>query len=353
MRALRCLLFGIVLLLPWLSTPSLAELTLDQVQPDKVYYTPGEAINVEVVVSNPDAAAATAQLAVELVRDLDTVVPLTVAAVTVEPGKTQTVAATRKAEAWLGIEARATLSRNGKVLASRSEYFTCARTVHQVWLPLQFSNVVGQLTEEQLDDYVNGIPEAYRKAHANGGEQFAWAPSDFDDMTPDTERWWAGQAQYNESKSALIRMHQAARTIGVRPITYGKAGGGGWITYEFLRRHPEWTSYSEGLPAMGFFDAAFMDYLVALGPPHSNDTASVVPLLPAEMEKNGYPGAGWYEPFVTQRCVWSDVWYDGGNDELIKFAGREMGESAKMMIYDGVRFDGEFYCSRHQNLDGT
>ena len=186
------LLFGIAVLLPWLVAPSFAELTLDKVQPDKVYYTPGETITVEVVVGNPDAAAATARLTVELVRDLDTAAPLSAAAVTVEPGKTQMVTATAKAQPWLGIEAQATLSRNGKALATRSEYCTCARTVHQVFNPLQFNNVVGNMTDKELDDYVNGIPDLYRKAHANAGEQFAWAPSDFDDMAPEADRWWAG-----------------------------------------------------------------------------------------------------------------------------------------------------------------
>lgn len=353
MRNSRALLFALAWLLLASCPPSIAELTLDSVQPDKVYYAPGETISVQVVVGNPDAAAAAAELTIELVRDLDTLIPLTAATVQVAPGQTRTVTATRAAEPWLGIAARATLRRDGRILTTKSEYFTCARTVHQVWLPVQFTNVVGNLTEEQLDAYVAGIPDLYRKAYANGGEQFAWAPSDFDEMTPDVDRWWAGQAQYNTSKSALIRMHQAARSIGVRPITYGKAGGGGWVTYEFLRRHPEWTYYSEGMPAIGFFDAAFMDYLVALGPPRPNDTASVVPLLPEAMEQNGYPGAAWFAPFVKERCVWNDVWYDGSNDDVVRFAGREMGESAKMMIYDGVRFDGEFFCSRHQNLDGT
>ncbi len=348
---MRPLPLGLLCLL--LPLPASAELTLTRVQPDKVYYTPGETITVEVAVSNPDAAATTAQLTVELIHDLDTAVPLSTATVSPPPGQTQTVTATAKAQPWLGLELRATLRRDGNLLATASEYFTCARTVHQVWLPRQFDNVVGQLTDKQLDDYVNAIPDAYRRAHANGGEQFAWAPSDFDDMTPETERWWAGQAQYNMRKSALIRMHQAARAIGVRPITYGKAGGGGPVTYEFLRQHPEWTPYNEGLPTIGFFDAAFLDYLTALGPPHPDDTRSVVPLLPEEMEKNGYPGAAWFAPFVTQRCVWNDVWYDGANEDVVRFAGREMGESAKMMVYDGVRFDGEFACYRHQLFDGT
>lgn len=352
MRSLGSLLTGLALLV-LLAVPCFAELTLTKVQPDKVYYLPGETITAEVVISNPDAAPASAQLTVELVRDLDAVLPLTAVTVSPEPGKSQTVTATAKAEPWLGIELRATLKRDGKLLAAQSEYFTCARTVHQVLLPLQFMNTTGNMTDKDMDAWIAGLPDAYRKAHANNGEQFAWAPSDFDDMTPDTDRWWAGQAQYNESKRALIGMHRAARALGVRPITYGKAGGGGWITFEFLRRHPEWTIYNDGAPTIGSYDAAFMDYCVALGPPHPNDTASVVPLLPTDMEKNGYPGAGWFAPFVKERCVWSDVWYDGANDEVVKFAGQEMGDSAKQMLFDGVRFDGEFACSRHQNLDGT
>ena len=47
--------------------------------------------------------------------------------VTVDPGKSQIVTLTAKAEPWLGIETRATLKRNGKTLATQSDYCTCAK----------------------------------------------------------------------------------------------------------------------------------------------------------------------------------------------------------------------------------
>ena len=62
----------------------------------------------------------------------------------------------------------------------------------------------------------------------------------------------------------------------------------------------------------------------------------------------GYPGAGWFAPFTRGGCIIDDMWYHGNNDEVIRHFAQQAGESAKVMGYDGVRFDGEFSCSRRQ-----
>src|SRR5205085_11626085 len=101
-----------------LAASASAELTIQKVRPDRIYYKPGEPITVEIEVKNPDKApAAEAQLIIELVHDLDTAVNIGAQSISIEAGKTQKLKFAAKSEPWLGIEARATLKRDGKTLS--------------------------------------------------------------------------------------------------------------------------------------------------------------------------------------------------------------------------------------------
>jgi len=207
-----------------------AELAIEEVWPESIYYRPGQKARIEVRVANPGRTGASAQLAIELVHDLDDAV--------------------------------------------------CLRT----------------------DDM---------SVAANWYDQFAWAPSDMDDLTPDGDRWWSGQTQYNMSKRNMCAIYREMKRNGVHLASYAKAGGGGHATLEFFRRRPELALYTNALPVMGNCDAAFMDFVEALGPPKPGEHR-MVPALPEEMAKAGYQGAAWFKPFVKKQCV--GVGYTGNGE---------------------------------------
>ena len=330
-----------------------AEMTITRVWPEKVYCRPGQGNAIEVEVTNPDKAPASARLKVELVHDLDTVAALADEPITVEPGKTVSRKTTWKAQPWLGIEARATLVRDGKPIATRSEFFTCARTVHQV---LMVSPASHYLTPGNLDAQIKTFPAQraahFRQFYANWYEQFAWAPSDLDNLAPETDRFWSGQTSYNMSKTNMKAIYDEMHRHGVHIATYAKSGGDGPTTYEFCRRHPEYAQYDHAQPVISACDAAYMDYIDALGPPKPGETR-MVPGLPADMAKAGYTGAAWFVPFVKGQCLRSDIWYDGANPELVRHHAEQLGKSARMLGFDGVRYDGEFIPHRFARFDGT
>ncbi|MHB9134469.1 MAG: glutamine amidotransferase [Armatimonadota bacterium] len=346
-----CLWVALTGLLAGCALSAHAELTLSKVWPTKVFCQPGETNTLEIEVSNPDTTAASARLKVELVHELDAVVTLRDEPISVEAEKTVAWSLPWKAEPWLGIEVRATLSRDGKTLATKSDYFTCARTVHQVLISTGLPLCMGAV-DNTLDDTIKSTVGAARARYANWAEQFSWAPSDYDDFTPDTDRYFAGQSQYSESTSNLLAMYRVLRANGVRYITYGKAGGGGFYTFEFLRKHPEYAVYGGGHPAGGLYDSADLDYAEAIGGPKPGDTRAVID-KPEVMAKAGYATAEKFIPFVTDVQIWSDLWYDGANDGVIRHISREMGTSAKTLGFSGVRFDGEFYATRFQRFDGS
>lgn len=343
----------ILILSAWLFPviPSAADLQFRRVWPEKVYCRPGETQGLEVEVFNPDTVAQSARLTVELRHGLDTRISLTDQDLTVPPGQSFVWQGTWTAEPVLGVELRAMLSRTGKVFAEKCEFFTCARSVHQVLL-IGHGNHGGWQFSGRADatQYPAAWAADQRATYGNYCEKFAWGPSDFDDLTPESDRWWAGQTGYNESKPNMIAMIEAMHRNGIQVVTYGKAAGGGPVGYERLRRHPDLAGYTDGR-FWGSYDAAKLDYLAALGPPKEGELR-MIPGSPEEMEQDGYAGAGWFAPF-TRGYDWCDVWYSCTRPEVAAVGIGELVGSARMFGFDGVRFDGEFFASRHQQLDGS
>jgi len=332
-----------------------AEMQLQKVWPEKIYCKPGEAVLMEVVVANPDKEAASAKLVVELIHDVDTPITLAEKDVAVEPGKTLVWQEKWQAKELLGLELRATLLRGHSQIARKSEHFTCAPSVHQVLMwgrgnhgGMQFPGTI----DDTADQYAAEFSQQWRSQYGNFFDQFGWGPSDFDCLTPKEDRWWAGQTSYNESKTNTNKVYAAFRAHGIQYVTYGKAAGGGPVTYENLRRHPEMAGYTDGRPWLENYSAAYLDFMETLGPPKPGEKR-MVPGTPAEMEKSGYKGAGWFTPYTNGGCNWCSVWYPCTRDEVLDVGVNELIGSAKMFGYNGVRFDGEFAASRCRTLDGS
>jgi len=329
-----------------------ADLEITRAWPSRVYCRPGEAIALEVEVANPTAERRSATLTVELRHGLDARIPLLNQEIALEPGKSFPWRGTWKAEPLLGLELRAALSRDGRVLAEKRGFFTCARSVHQVLLPAApvehwFWQFSGRMDREK---YPPRAAASVRAMYGNFIEKFAWGPSDLDDLTPDADRWWAGQTGYNESKPNMIAFIKAMREHGIRVVTYGKASGGGPVGFENLRHRPDLAGYTDGR-FWGNYDAAALDYLAALGPPREGEQAAV-PGKPEEMEKAGYHGAAWFKPF-TEGYHWCDVWYSAATPGVAEIGIGELVGSARMLGFDGVRFDGELFATRARRLDGS
>jgi hypothetical protein len=334
--------------------PALSELQLQQVASDKILYDPGTVAKFTVVVANPDAAAASCILRIALVSDVATRMILVEAPITVAAKGTYESGGTAPMTPVLGMAIEATLLRDGKPFAVKSDVFSCARSVQQVLIcgsgnhgGWQFSGRI----DKTLATYPKEFASQYRSTYGNFIEKFAWGPSDFDELTPDEDRWWAGQTGYNESKTNIRAMIDAFHAQGLKVVTYGKAAAGGIAGFEKLRRNPDPASYTNGRFLSDNYDVAVLDYHAALGPPKIGEDR-MVPGSPQEMEKAGYAGVGRFQPF-TQSLDWCSIWYDCGDPRVAAAGINELAGSAKMFGFDGVRFDGEFWVGRTQRLDGT
>lgn len=336
--------------------PAGAELQLQTVAADRVYYEPGAEAKFTVGVANPDGQEAAATLQVELIRDVETRKALAEQVVTLPAHGQTTWEGSLKLPAVLGMELQATLRRGGRLLTAKSDYFTCARSVHQVLQfghghhgPWQFSGQIDPI----LDRYPAEFARQWRSTWGNYLEKFAWGPSDFDELTPEEDRWWAGQTTYNERKANIIAVIQAMQAQGIKVVTYGKAAAGGIAGFERYRRRPDLAAYSNGRFWSENYSAAFLDWIAAMGPPHPNEPRPV-PGTPEEMEQAGYAGSGAFQAFLPAGGQnWCSIWYDCADPEVASIGIGELVGSARMFGFDGVRFDGEFWAGRYQRLDGS
>jgi hypothetical protein len=341
-----------MLVLLWL--PLRAELQLQTVAADKIFYLPGEVAHFTVVVANPDPAPASCTLRIELVSDVDLRMKLVEAPITVEAKGTYKSGGSAPMTPMLGMAVEATLLRDGDELAKKDDVFTCARNVHQVLIcgsgnhgGWQFSGRI----DKELKTYPSAFADQYRGTYGNFIEKFAWGPSDFDELTPAEERWWAGQTGYNECKTNIRAMIDAFHARGIKVVTYGKAAAGGIAGFEKLRARPDLAAYVNGRFLSENYDAAGLDYHAALGAPLPGEDR-MVPGTPKEMEAAGYRGVGKFQPF-TQGLDWCSIWYDCGDPRVAAAGIDELAGSAKMFGFDGVRFDGEFWAGRSRRLDGA
>ena len=223
---------------------------VQNVWPEKIYGKPGEAVSMEVVVANPDKEAASASSSssssTTLTRPSRSRRRMSRSSRARRPSGRKS-GRPRNFSAW----SSATLLRGGSRIARKSEYFTCAPSVHQVLMwgrgnhgGMQFPGTI----DDTADQYAAEFSQQWMLQYGNFFDQFGWGPSDFDCLTPKEDRWWAGQTSYNESKTNTNKVYAAFRAHGIRYVTYGKAAGGGPVTFELLRRRPEMAGYTDGRP---------------------------------------------------------------------------------------------------------
>lgn len=160
--------------------------------------------------------------------------------------------------------------------------------------------------------------ESNVRGYVNVWEDFAWAPSDYDEMTPDEEAWASGQTQYRKTRTCQKAFIEAYKRYGIRSITYGKACGGGAVGIAKALKRPElFHTFGPSGFCHEFFSVDILD----------------------RMREDRYRVHGLDEDFWQE---WISVWAMIGNQEAYDLGCDEIIASAKMFGWDGVRYDGHF-----------
>ncbi|MBI2191485.1 MAG: hypothetical protein HYU36_05825 [Planctomycetes bacterium] len=161
--------------------------------------------------------------------------------------------------------------------------------------------------------------ESNLRSSINLWEEFAWAPSDFEDLTPEEEAWASGQTQYRKTQTCLKAFIETFKRYGIRSIAYGNTCGEGVISIAHALRRPDlYHTFS----AVGF----------------CHEQACSVDVLDRMRE-------GRYRIHGLDEDHWSSpiyVWTQLGNPDAYEFGSDEIIASAKRFGWDGVRFDGHY-----------
>lgn len=172
-------------------------------------------------------------------------------------------------------------------------------------------------SREQAHEEARRLAQANMDAYANVYEAFAWAACDYSDMTPaHDEPFYSGQTQYAKKRSSLQILHEVFEAHGIPAITYGKACGGGYAGLQFSHAHPQ---------LMNIFGHA--------GFAHESMDVDVID----RMREGRYRHHGRDEDFWQ---MWISCWTHFGNHETTFYGSDEIARSARLLGWDGVRYDG-------------
>jgi hypothetical protein len=293
-----------------------ADAVVTAVELDKVHYFPDETVRGTATLASPRGGDYRA--VVEVVTEVDAARPVAEQAVTLTPGKSFTLPfeCVLDGTTEMGHEFRVRLLDGDREIHAGRQFAGVSGNVYRVGIT---GGNGGQNTQTAKPEQLTALMRANKQRYANYYERFAWAPCDYSDMTPDTELFWSGQTQYPGSITGLKREIDEAHRLGIKAISYGKSCGASFSGAETYRRFPELFQHS---PEYGTGSEAFSTFYLE------------------RMARGEYViDAGPNVPPTWQH--WASFWVKS-TPEAVDFSARETIASAKMLGWDGVRWDGHF-----------
>jgi hypothetical protein len=287
-----------------------SEIYLLRARPDKLFNQQGQPVQGSVAVLNNTEAAKRLTVRAWLVNGLDAVVGRQEKAVEIPALATGTLTFTWKAAlvSPYGHALYVEVVQDGQVIAWADDYFVSHENVWAVGIA--GGHPVG-FTAEHVKDLagIEAAVERFRTRYTNTFEKFFWAPDDFADMTPTSEKWYSGQARYHEQLDRLKHLCTYGVQVGVLPTTYGKSIGSGSGARDVIREHPELVYGYAGVMAF------------------SPDTEELA-------KWDHEDGAYW------QSTGWAH--YNMNDPAVVRHGIEEIAQSTKQFGWAGVRFDGHF-----------
>ena len=293
-----------------------ADAVVTAVELDKVHYFPDETVRGTATLASPRGGDYRA--VVEVVTEVDAARPVDEKAVTLAPGGAFTLPfeCVLDGTTEMGHEFRVRLLDGDREIHAGRQFAGVSGNVYRVGIT---GGNCGANTQTVKPEQLTAVMRANKQRYANYYERFAWAPCDYSDMTPDTELFWSGQTQYPGSITGLKREIDEAHRMGIKAISYGKSCGASFSGAETYRRFPELFQHS---PDYGTGSEAFSTFYLE------------------RMARGEYViDAGPNVPPTWQH--WASFWVKS-TPEAVDFSARETIASAKMLGWDGVRWDGHF-----------
>ncbi|MCX5658304.1 MAG: glutamine amidotransferase [Planctomycetota bacterium] len=287
---------------------------------DKSHYYPDETVKAVAHLAGAiDGSGGTYKLVADDIVEADTARRVFSKEVTLGPGQKVDVAfeyplAEGKVPATeFGHQIRCALLKDEKEVHDASEVFGVSANVYRIGI--YCNDASGQDKSIVTRESVRAGMEENKKNYGNWFEQFAWAPCTFSNMTPKTEDWYSGQAQYHGTKTGFRIMIEEAHRVGIKALTYGHQGGGGIAALENYQRHPE--IFASGYDGSGLYNSFLMDRA------YFN-----------EYDFSDVPDVTGKGKWHYWNCIWM-----GSGSSAFDWGVNELIGSTEMFGWDGVRWD--------------
>jgi len=215
--------------------PVTTTVAVEKVWPEFVHIYPGGTNPVAVTVRNFTGKAVEALVRLEMKTGLDESQPVGEQRIQVPAFANATVrfpwvAGMRE----YGYAAVATVSANGRVVHTNTEYFSVSTPIWKT--ALQGSGFISWYGREpQLAKHV----EDNRRAYINVEEAFSWQPSSWTDLNPTTDDWWSGQGNGHNSMKGLREWMARSHSNGIKMITYSWPAVSGKTGFDWSQRFPD------------------------------------------------------------------------------------------------------------------
>jgi hypothetical protein len=281
-------------------------------KPDKLLYRPGEKGKLMLKMKNYAKGSREVEIAVTVRTGLGDTQALLKRSFTVDAGGEELTIPFEAHEKW-GAEFKAVITSNGQREVWR-EYCSASANFWEVGIghayPVFTQGAYGQ-------SMLNRLPRELRGKYSNWIDLFFWAPCDWSKLTPPGKLWWGGQTSYPHDRDTLMALIKALQKEGIRASAYVNRAASGPFGWELARQHPNW--FGGGRFSGRHYKVEVLD--------HYNDPAWRAKREKEEKEQD----VGWMTlgADFNQTAV-----LDHGIDQII--------ESAKVLGWDAVRFDGHY-----------
>jgi len=292
-----------------------------RVETDRITYAPGATGTCTVVIENLAPARSDVKLSLDLVAGIAEARRIATSDLALEAGQTlgqSYLLEVGRAEWGRGLVARASTAE-GEDLGTGA--FSVVTHPYQVAFHGQGTPMSGSdlWKPDELEAKAEQIARQNVQRYSNIYEAFAWAPCDYSEMTPDDDRpFYSGQTQYAKKRSALQALHRVFHKHGIFCITYGKACASGLPGLEYAHRYP-----------------ARINVFGPFGFAHESCRVDIID----RMLEGRYRKHGIHEDFWQS---WISCWTHFGNLDAENYGCDEIVRSARLLGWDGVRYDGHF-----------
>ncbi|HEY3396637.1 MAG TPA: hypothetical protein VGM19_03160 [Armatimonadota bacterium] len=241
-----------------LGAPTVAQITITKLQPDKIRYVAGEEATFAISVKNAGAQPWSGKLVGTVESGLAQVTPLASHNLQLAPGEVKSFADQLRIDLpEFGSAVRVIAqAADGTVAAEARDVFCVGPWYYNMGRYMTAFELGRFKTPEQVQA---SLGPKWRSWYVTCIEHYSGAPGQWNGLNPTQDQWFAGQNGYFESVAGEESLVGAAHSYGMGVMIYEINGTCGPFGEEYSRAHPDWILYNDRGRPQGYFNVGELE----------------------------------------------------------------------------------------------